>query len=476
MKKRISAILILILTITLAGGQLPAFFGAVNVVQAEEYSTESEDDETGTDEDDGTDSEDDTLEYGEWPEGPETLSGAGYMVECNTGAVFYSKEIDTQRYPASTTKILTALIALETWQLTEFVTFSETAVDLEDGATSIDAVAGEQMTMKDALYGLLLPSGNDCANAIAEHIAGSIEAFAELMNEKAAELGCTDSHFANPSGLYDDDHYTTAYDMMLIAQAAFNNSAFVEIVSQETYTIGPTNMTEESRTITNTNYLIVENSVYYSEYVVGGKTGYLDESGRCLVTYAKNDGLSIITVLMYCPTYYGVFEDTLELLDYAFSSFSLMNVSESESRFTYSSENAKISLDKSAQILVPGTITSLSELDSEVVYAYDLSREEFDEASEEAGITSGDGQHLYATIEYSYGDYYLGSVNAIIDDNMEIVAASFADVYYISYVFIIAAAAVVVILVIALIRLTIVRRRRRERARRSARRRPARRT
>ena len=365
-----------------------------------------------------------------WPIAPEVMSGSVMMVEVNTGAVLYSKDVDTQRYPASTTKILTCLIALENCSLTEIVTYSANAVDLEDGDSSIDAVEGEEMTMKDCLYGLMLPSGNDCAIAIAEHVAGSVEAFCELMNQRAAELGCTNSHFVNPNGLYNKDHYTTASDLCKIAQAAFNNSAFVEIVSHATYTIPETNMSE-ARLIENTNYMIDPTSSYYYENVVGGKTGYLYESGRCLVTLAKKNGLTIVTVCLFCSNYTGVFIDTEELLDYAFNGFALSNISESESRFSYACTDARIRLDSTAQILMPKNLT-LDELTSEIDFTYDMDQDEFYERSAEAGITSQDGRHLYAIINYSYAGNYLGAINVILDDNMEIAEASFASIKYIS--------------------------------------------
>lgn len=370
-----------------------------------------------------------TTESG-WPIAPELVSESVLMVEVNTGAVMYAKNIDTKRYPASTTKIMTCLIALERCSMSETVTFSESAVDLEAGDSSIDAVAGEEMSMKDCLYGLMLPSGNDCANAIAEHIGGSIEGFAEIMNERAAELGCTGTHFANPHGLYNSEHYTTAEDMMKIAQVAFNNSAFVEIFSHASYTIPATNMSE-ARAISNTNYMIVPNSSYYNDTVVGGKTGYLPESGRCLITLAEHDEMTVITVCMFSPLYNGVFTDTQELLDYAFHGFSLSNISESESRFNYATEDARIMLDSTAQILMPSTL-SLENLDSQIEFTYDMDIDEFKEASENAGITTRDGRHLYAIINYSYDGNYLGHINVLLDDNMEIPKASFATVHYVN--------------------------------------------
>ena len=387
-----------------------------------------------------------------WPSAPENLaSGSIYMIETNTGAVLYSKDPEKDRYPASTTKLMTALLALENCSMNETVTFSKEAVDLEDGASSIGAVAGEQMPMKDVLYGLMLPSGNECANAIAEHIAGSVEAFAEMMTSRAKELGCEKTTFMNPHGLFNSNHSTSAYDLALIAKEVFNNSAFCEIVSHASYTIGPTNMNSSSRTITNTNQMIIPNSPYYNEYVIGGKTGYLYEAGRCLVTMAKKDGMSIITVCLYCPDYNGVFDDTNELLDYAFKNFEIRNIVESEKRFNFAEDSAKVTIGSAGQVLMPVRITN-DQLGSEIEFTYDMNLEEFNAASEEAGIERLDGRHLYALVNYSYNGNYLGHVNVIIDDNLVVEPVEFKKMTYISvWYFIIGGAVIVLIIIIFLI-------------------------
>ena len=366
-----------------------------------------------------------------WPEAPELLSQCVVVYETNTQAVLFSSDADRKIYPASTTKLLTCLVALENSSFSEIVTFSENAVDLEDGASNIGAVAGEQMTMRDCLYGLMVASGNECANAIAEHIAGSIPAFAEMMNKKAEELGCTGSHFVNPHGLFDSNHYTTANDMLKIAQAAFNNSSLIDIISQATYTIKPTNKTDEERVLSNSHYMILPNSEYYNEYVVGGKTGYLEESGRCLVTLAKKDNMNLIVITMFCPTYYGVFFDTQELLDYAFNNFSIVNISQSETRFSYAAEEAKVVVDSTSQLLLPNRIP-FENLDSDVRFTYDMDMDEYAKAREEAGIYTNDGRHLYAIMEYSFDGHHLGKVNVFLNDNLKISKAGFTEVIYVN--------------------------------------------
>lgn len=464
MKKVISLIFSIFMAAVLVFSNSTVVFAApeddeIEAEYDEEANAENSEDEEGEEGNEEESSAADADQAGKkepvskgWPVAPETRSGSVYMIEANTGAVLYEKDIDTKRYPASTTKILTALVALENCSLTETVKFSKNAVTLEDGASSIDAVEGEEMSMKDCLYGLLLPSGNDCGNAIAEHISGSVEAFMDLMNAKAEELGCESTHFTNPHGLFDPNHYTTASDLMKIARAAFNNSAFCEIISHPTYTISATNKSDP-RPVESTHYMKIPGSSYYNETVVGGKTGYLPESGRCLVTLAKHNGLTVIVITLFCADYNGVFLDTQELLDYVFNGFALNNVSESESRFGFANENAKMMLDSSVQILMPSSLT-INDLDSEIEFTYDMTFDEFTEASEKAGITTRDGRHLYAIINYSYEGNYLGHINVIQDDNMHVAKAAFVNVEYLNIWYFIAAA--VGVLVVTVIISTII--------------------
>lgn len=397
-----------------------------------------------------------------WPEAPEITSGTALIIDSTTGAVLYSQNADETVYPASTTKLLTCLIALENCSLDETVTFSATAVDIDSDASSIDAVEGEQMSLEDALYGLMLPSGNDCANAIAEHVAGSIEAFVELMNEWVEDLGCTGTHFTNPSGLHDEDHYTTASDMYLIAKAAFSNSTLVDIISHSSYTIPATNMSEE-RELSTSNYLINSSSSYYNSTVVGGKTGYTSQAGRALVILSEQDNMKLICLFYDCPYYEGVFSDAQDMLDYIYNNFSIVNISEEETRFSSSFEDAKIELDSTASIVIPNSF-SLSDLDSEIIFATDMDAEEFGDAKLDAGITTQDGNHLYASIEYYYEENYLGNVYVLINDNLEITKSSFASVYYIDFRYAVCAAAAALIILFILIRIAARKNKKRSKA------------
>ena len=161
-----------------------------------------------------------------WPDAPETLSPSVILMEESTGTILYEKNSDEAHYPASITKIMTTLLALENGNLSDMVTFSDDAINNTEGS-GIARDYGEQMTLEQCLYGVMLESANECAYAVAEHVGGTVENFVDMMNAKAKELGCTNTHFANPHGLQDENHYTTAHDMALIAQAAYQNETFL---------------------------------------------------------------------------------------------------------------------------------------------------------------------------------------------------------------------------------------------------------
>jgi len=318
--------------------------------------------------------------------------------------------------------------------------------------------------MKDVIYGLMLPSGNECANAIAEHIAGSVSAFADMMNERAAELGCTDTHFTNPHGLFDKDHYTTAHDMGLIALEAFNNSAFREIISKSEYTIPPTNMNEEPRTLKTTHTMKLPDSEFYNEYVLGGKTGYLPESGRCLVTLAKKDNLNIITVTLFSSTYNGVFRDTQELLDFAFEDFAVMNITDYEKRFSYTEADAPVRLDPSSQVLIPSYIT-YADLDSHILFSDNMDLTTLRSTEKELGLNKDEGRSLFAVIDYSFAGVDIGKANVILNNNLDSFVPQFADVIHIRKWWLIAAAVLLVLIVLMFILIGTAARKRRNRKR-----------
>lgn len=311
-----------------------------------------------------------------WPEGPEVESPSVILMEMSTGTILYEKNCDEQNYPASITKIMTTLIALENASLDEIVTFSDDAINNTEGS-GIYRDYGEQMTMEQCLYAVMLNSANECAYAVAEHVGGTVDHFVEMMNEKAAELGCTNTHFANPHGLFDENHYTTAHDMALIARAAYQNETFRIITGTARYTIPPTNKHEEQTDLQNHNEMLYpfKTLKYRYEYCTGGKTGYTDIARSTLVTYAEKDGMSLVCVVMHTESP-NQWTDSINLFDYAFDNFQVFNIADNETRYDTSeavevgalnNNKAFVEIDKDANIVLPKT-TEFLDADSQIVY------------------------------------------------------------------------------------------------------------
>lgn len=229
---------------------------------------------------------------------------AAALVDLSNNRMIYALNTEDKVYPASLTKIMTCLIALENGNLSDTVTVSEGAfVGLDGSSSSSGLQVGEQLTLENALYCLMLASGNEAANVVAEHIAGSVSDFVRMMNERAYELGCTGTHFANPHGLHDESHYTTVHDLVIITQAALKSETFKIITNTAKYTLPATNMSEE-RDLETTNQLInnsTSNTFYYSK-AIGIKTGYTTPAGRCVISTAKNNGMYLLAVVCGAET------------------------------------------------------------------------------------------------------------------------------------------------------------------------------
>ena len=255
-----------------------------------------------------------------YPVAPDLVSENAILIDADTGAILYEKNAREKSYPASTTKILTGLLACENDSLGDTVTFSSAAANsVQYGDSTLGFKTGEQVTVEQALYGLLLYSANEMAYELAEYTAGSLSAFVDMMNARAQAVGATDTHFANASGLYNANHYTTAYDMALIARECFKNPTFMQIDQTTYYEIGPTNKTDETRRFNNRNKLLPGLSHGYA-YCTGGKTGYVDEGGDTYVGSAEKDGMRLIVVL-FRSTEDGRFDDAQALFTWGFSAF-----------------------------------------------------------------------------------------------------------------------------------------------------------
>ena len=265
------------------------------------------------------------------PERPDLLyeeqlyAASAILIEAESGRVVFEKNCDQIMFPASTTKILTGLIALERGDLDQECTVSESAITFyEDDVTTADLREGEKMKLRDLLYATLVKSANDAANVVAEAVAGDLNNFVNMMNQKVAEIGCTNTHFTNPNGLHNDNHYTTARDMAMITRAAMKNETFREMVATRSYTAPATNLMR-SRTWTNSNRLMVpstseNNNKYYFPDAIGVKTGTTTKAGYCFVGAARRDGVELISVLFFTGEN-ARWADTIKLMNYGFSQF-----------------------------------------------------------------------------------------------------------------------------------------------------------
>lgn len=256
-----------------------------------------------------------------WPAAPEIADETGILMDADSGQVLFDKGMDEKRYPASTTKVMTALLILENIpDLNTKVTFTDVIIpDLEPGNSTINAKVGEELTAEQCLYAIMLVSANEVCTQMAVNIAGSVDKFTAMMNQRAAELGCQNTNFVNANGLPDPNHYTTAHDLAKILAAAVKNENFCKIAGAAAYTIPPTNKTDEPRNMENHHDLLKDGEFRY-EGAVAGKTGHTEAAKNTLVTAARRDDMTLVCVVMRSE---GTdrFSDTCKLFDYGFDNF-----------------------------------------------------------------------------------------------------------------------------------------------------------
>ena len=262
---------------------------------------------------------------------------AALLVDLNTGRTVYEQDADERIYPASLTKIMTCLLALENGNLSDVVTVSASALeDLDIDSSVAGLQVGEQMTLENLLYCMMVVSGNDACNVIAEHIAGSITDFVRMMNQRAYELGCLNTHFNNPHGLHDESHYSTARDLSIITQAALKSENFRQIVDTYEYQLPDDNVRQNIPKLKTTNMLIyrsMSNSLYYSR-AHGIKTGYTSQAGRCVISEATGDGLDLLGIVCGAATtildsgdlLMENFTECARLFDYGFDNYSYLPI------------------------------------------------------------------------------------------------------------------------------------------------------
>ncbi|AZT90449.1 D-alanyl-D-alanine carboxypeptidase [Caldicellulosiruptor changbaiensis] len=283
---------------------------------------------------------------------PDISAKSAILIEANIGQILFQKNPNLRCFPASTTKILTALVALSKEKdLGKLFKVSKNAIMIEPGSSSYYLNEGEIISFQDALYAMLLISANDAANVIAENISGSIQEFVKEMNQFALNIGAKDSHFVNPNGLHNPQHYTTAYDLSLIARQAYKNETLRRIVSTVEYKITTASMHKKPdwQIIYNINKLLRKNSKYYYPYANGMKTGYTAQAKRCLIASAKKDDIDLIAVILSSD---DAFADAIKLFDYGFNNF------RKEELFKQNQIIGKVMVDKVNKKWIDGYIKS----------------------------------------------------------------------------------------------------------------------
>jgi len=397
----------------------------------------------------------------DWPQPPEIVAESAILVDADTGAVLYEKDADSKRYPASITKIVTAILAIENSELTDTVTFSKTAVNsLPYYAAKLGMNPGEESSLQDCLYALMLYSANEVANALGEHVAGTMEEFADMMTEYAHSVGAVNTKFVNPNGLHDDEHYTTARDYAKITMEVLKNDVFCKVWGTSRYTMAAT-IKDGTRTFTFKHTMPVSSMADNYRKALGGKTGTTDEAGKTLVTYAKDGDLSLICVVLKSDND-NVYSDSKKILEYGFTNFEKRTVTDLSSElgtdvvsfFTkydsmFNEKNKIIDYEKTS-ILVPKGM-EIADLDKIVSYPESTGTED-----------------IIADIEFYHDELYLGKTTVYMAGEAETEAVgpsvndettvseeenntTIIDVKYILYVL---AAIGIIIVILIILRLT----------------------
>lgn len=324
------------------------------------------------------------------------------LMDSNTGKILYEKNAYDRMYPASTTKIMTAILALENRDLSHVAKVSYDAIfTVPVGYTNANLQLDEELTMEQLLNVLLIPSANDAANVIAEDIGGSVESFASMMNTKAVEIGCKGTNFVNANGVHDENHYSTAYDLALMGRYAMQNETFRKMVDTVTYTLPVTNKYDKAdRVFLNTNSLINEKNKQYYEYATGIKTGYTDAAKNCIVASAKKDDLELICVILGAEntTDSNKFKDCVTLFDFGFENYTYKNLSQKDGVYKVVTPSNASNETKNLNILFENDINALvkkSNYDTEIVPDVELNELK-------APITKGSvvGKVSYTVLRY----------------------------------------------------------------------------
>ena len=355
-------------------------------------------------------------------EPPTTNSKAAIAMEASSGTILYEKNINDKVYPASITKILTAILAIENLNLEDNIVASKTALRIPWDSSSAYIKEGEILTVDELLHCLLIYSGNDAANVLAEAVSGNIQDFVKLMNDKAKELGCTGTNFVNAHGYSDDNHYTTALDIAKIFNYCIQNEHFVKIISTKLYIVPETNKTNSKRYLYNTNRLLLTKSENkhgrYYEYAIGGKTGYTDEAGRTLVTLGKKDDKTIIIAVFKAAMINGTdarYTDAINLFNYSFDNFNKRTFSNKDNyTFDYTNYNTNLK----SKIIVKDDLQILLKNDDQIkhiTYSLKLDEEKLNSMTKESFNSNEDVGDIIFTIN-TVSDSYTAVYNLAVSE------------------------------------------------------------
>lgn len=362
----------------------------------------------------------------DWPQGPAIGAQSAILMEMNTHTILYAKNIHEKSYPASTTKILTCLLAMQNCSMDEIVTFSHDAIyDVPTDGSKLGGVdTGDTLTMEQALYCVLVKSANEVASAVGEHVAEkltnekSVEAFAALMNQKVKDLGGTDSNFTNCNGLFDENHYTSAYDLALIGCEFFSNELLCKMSSTNSYHFRLKPDDEEDAWVSSKNQLY-KGKPYEYEYLLGSKTGFVSQSRQTLVSAAEKNGIKLVCVIFTEETPYQ-FEDTITLFQYGFENFQRVSIEEHETKYNidtmdffdtkddlFGDSTPLISIENDAYVILPNT-AEFSDVDSTLTYTQQSDTNVTDTDVVDTNVVD---TNVIATIHYTYNDIPVGECN-----------------------------------------------------------------
>jgi D-alanyl-D-alanine carboxypeptidase len=360
-----------------------------------------------------------------WPEGPQIGAESAILMEMNTHTILYAKNIHEKSYPASTTKILTCLLAMQNCSLDETITFSHDAIyDIPTDGSQLGGVSpGDTILMENALYCVLVESANDVASAVGEHVAEKLgyeknaESFANIMNEKARSLGCTGTHFSNANGLYADDHFTTAYDLALIGCEFFSNELLCKMSSTSSYHFKLHETDEEDTWISSKNQLYKGKNYEY-EYLLGSKTGFVSQSRQTLVSAAEKNGMKLVCVIFTEESPYQ-FEDTVTLFQYGFENFKSVSIDDNETNYKIDTSDL---FDTESDLF--GDSTPLISMESDKYIVLPNNAQFSDAKSTLEYNNDSQPNDILATIDYTYNGVNVGSCN-ILYTKSEVPAFSF---------------------------------------------------